>query len=30
MSDCLSENWGELPLKEDDSDDMVVYGVLRS
>ncbi|KAF3448276.1 hypothetical protein FNV43_RR08989 [Rhamnella rubrinervis] len=26
---CLSENWGELPLKEDDSEDMVVYGVLR-
>lgn len=26
---CLSENWGELPLKVDDSDDMVVYGFLR-
>lgn len=26
---CLSENWGELPLKEDDSEDMVLYGVLR-
>lgn len=26
---CLTENWGELPLKEDDSEDMVVYGVLR-
>ncbi|GAB2274205.1 hypothetical protein Dimus_008972 [Dionaea muscipula] len=26
---CLTENWGELPLKEDDSDDMVVFGVLR-
>ena len=26
---CLTENWGELPLKEDDSEDMVLYGVLR-
>ncbi|XP_077242951.1 ethylene-responsive transcription factor 2-like [Tasmannia lanceolata] len=26
---CLTEGWGELPLKEDDSDDMVVYGFLR-
>ncbi|KAI4327164.1 hypothetical protein L6164_019658 [Bauhinia variegata] len=26
---CLSDNWGELPLKEDDSEDMVLYGVLR-
>ncbi|KAA8526030.1 hypothetical protein F0562_007870 [Nyssa sinensis] len=26
---CLTDNWGELPLKEDDSEDMVVYGVLR-
>ncbi|KAI4303276.1 hypothetical protein MLD38_038926 [Melastoma candidum] len=26
---CLTENWGELPLKEDDADDMVLYGVLR-
>ncbi|PON65111.1 AP2/ERF transcription factor [Trema orientale] len=26
---CLTENWGELPLKEDDSEDMVVYGFLR-
>ncbi|XP_027361747.1 ethylene-responsive transcription factor 2-like [Abrus precatorius] len=26
---CLSENWGELPLKEDDSEDMLLYGVLR-
>ncbi|KAF7810062.1 ethylene-responsive transcription factor 2-like [Senna tora] len=26
---CLSDNWGELPLKEDDSEDMVVYGFLR-
>ncbi|KAE9613130.1 hypothetical protein Lal_00027384 [Lupinus albus] len=26
---CLCDNWGELPLKEDDSEDMVLYGVLR-
>ncbi|KAK9998799.1 hypothetical protein SO802_018402 [Lithocarpus litseifolius] len=26
---CLTENWGELPLKEDDSKDMMLYGVLR-
>lgn len=26
---CLTDNWGELPLKEDDSEDMVVFGVLR-
>lgn len=26
---CLSENWGDLPLKFDDSDDMLLYGVLR-
>ncbi|TKY70797.1 Ethylene-responsive transcription factor 1A [Spatholobus suberectus] len=26
---CLSNDWGELPLKEDDSEDMVLYGVLR-
>ncbi|KAL6175864.1 hypothetical protein ACLB2K_052502 [Fragaria x ananassa] len=26
---CLTENWGELPFKEDDSEDMVLYGVLR-
>ena len=26
---CLTENWGELPLKVDDSEDMVLYGVLR-
>jgi EREBP-like factor len=25
----LTENWGELPLKEDDSEDMMLYGVLR-
>ncbi|KAL9246869.1 hypothetical protein vseg_020354 [Gypsophila vaccaria] len=26
---CLIDNWGELPLKEDDSEDMVLFGVLR-
>nr|APQ47370.1 AP2/ERF domain-containing transcription factor [Vernicia montana]APQ47443.1 AP2/ERF domain-containing transcription factor [Vernicia fordii] len=26
---CLSENWGDLPLKVDDSEDMLLYGVLR-
>ncbi|KAL5064257.1 hypothetical protein RYX36_025994 [Vicia faba] len=26
---CLSDNWGDLPLKEDDSEDMLLYGVLR-
>ncbi|KAJ7952559.1 Ethylene-responsive transcription factor [Quillaja saponaria] len=26
---CLTDSWGELPLKEDDSEDMVLYGVLR-
>lgn len=26
---CLSDNWGELPLKVDDSEDMVIYGILR-
>ncbi|XP_062146269.1 ethylene-responsive transcription factor 2-like [Alnus glutinosa] len=26
---CLTDTWGELPLKEDDSEDMVLYGVLR-
>lgn len=26
---CLTDNWGELPLKENDSEDMVLYGVLR-
>jgi EREBP-like factor len=25
----LTESWGELPLKVDDTDDMVVYGALR-
>lgn len=26
---CLTENWGELPLKENDSEDMVVFDFLR-
>ncbi|XWS49688.1 hypothetical protein CRYUN_Cryun12cG0024600 [Craigia yunnanensis] len=26
---CLTETWGDLPLKEDDSEDMVVFGFLR-
>ncbi|XP_028786354.1 ethylene-responsive transcription factor 1A-like [Neltuma alba] len=26
---CLTDTWGELPLKEDDPEDMVLYGVLR-
>ncbi|CAL0313723.1 unnamed protein product [Lupinus luteus] len=26
---CLTDNWGELPLKENDSEDMVLYGVLH-
>ncbi|KDP39921.1 hypothetical protein JCGZ_03452 [Jatropha curcas] len=26
---CLSDNWGDLPLKVDDSEDMLLYGVLR-
>ncbi|MED6118920.1 hypothetical protein PIB30_007080 [Stylosanthes scabra] len=25
----LAENWAELPLKEDDADDMVIYGALQ-
>ncbi|KAK3026426.1 hypothetical protein RJ639_041438 [Escallonia herrerae] len=26
---CLSETWGDLPLKVDDSEDMVIFGILR-
>ncbi|OIV93370.1 hypothetical protein TanjilG_21081 [Lupinus angustifolius] len=26
---CLTDNWGELPLKEDDYEDMVLYSVLH-
>ncbi|MQL80521.1 hypothetical protein Taro_012957 [Colocasia esculenta] len=26
---CLTENWGDLPLKVDDSEDMVVFSILR-
>ncbi|CAN1259123.1 Ethylene-responsive transcription factor 2 [Linum perenne] len=29
MYPCLTENWGDLPLKMDDSEDMLLYGVLR-
>ncbi|CAJ1943284.1 unnamed protein product [Sphenostylis stenocarpa] len=29
LHSCLSDNWGDLPLKEDDSEDMVLYDVLR-
>ncbi|PIM97107.1 hypothetical protein CDL12_30430 [Handroanthus impetiginosus] len=26
---CLTETWGDLPLKVDDAEDMVIYGLLR-
>lgn len=26
---CLTETWGDLPLKVDDSEDMVIFGLLR-
>ncbi|KAE8672204.1 Ethylene-responsive transcription factor 2 [Hibiscus syriacus] len=26
---CLTETWGDLPLKENDSEDMLVFGILR-
>ncbi|KAL6985918.1 hypothetical protein U1Q18_019292 [Sarracenia purpurea var. burkii] len=26
---CLNNNWGELPLMENDSEDMLVYGILN-
>ncbi|XP_065872350.1 ethylene-responsive transcription factor 2-like [Euphorbia lathyris] len=26
---CLTDNWGDLPLKVDDSEDMVIYDFLR-
>jgi len=26
---CLTDTWGELPLREDDSEDMVLYGTFR-
>ncbi|XP_059440804.1 ethylene-responsive transcription factor 2-like [Corylus avellana] len=29
LDPCLTDTWGELPLKENDSEDMVLYGVLR-
>ncbi|XP_010441485.1 PREDICTED: ethylene-responsive transcription factor 2-like [Camelina sativa] len=28
-SSCLTERWGDLPLKENDSEDMLVYGLLK-
>ncbi|ESQ39872.1 hypothetical protein EUTSA_v10001003mg [Eutrema salsugineum] len=28
-SSCFTESWGDLPLKENDSEDMLVYGVLK-
>ena len=28
-SSCFTESWGDLPLKENDSEDMLVYGVLN-
>ncbi|XP_019192076.1 PREDICTED: ethylene-responsive transcription factor 2-like [Ipomoea nil] len=29
LMSCLTETWGDLPLKVDDSEDMVIYGVLH-
>jgi len=29
LDPCLTDTWGDLPLKENDSEDMVLYGVLR-
>ncbi|KAK6155946.1 hypothetical protein DH2020_010194 [Rehmannia glutinosa] len=29
LMSCLTETWGDLPLKVDDSEDMVIYGLLR-
>ncbi|XVF10891.1 hypothetical protein REPUB_Repub07fG0222500 [Reevesia pubescens] len=26
---CLTDTWGDLPLKENDSEDMIVFGLLR-
>ncbi|XP_010518707.1 PREDICTED: ethylene-responsive transcription factor 1A [Tarenaya hassleriana] len=26
---CFTDSWGDLPLKENDSEDMLVYGILR-
>ncbi|KAL0359063.1 UNVERIFIED_CONTAM: Ethylene-responsive transcription factor 2 [Sesamum angustifolium] len=26
---CLTETWGDLPLRVDDAEDMVIYGLLR-
>ncbi|XVF13442.1 hypothetical protein REPUB_Repub08aG0208200 [Reevesia pubescens] len=29
LDPCLTDTWGDLPLKEDDSEDMLVFGFLR-
>lgn len=29
LTSCLTDTWGELPLKVNDSDDMVIYGLLH-
>ncbi|XP_028762733.1 ethylene-responsive transcription factor 1A-like [Neltuma alba] len=29
MDACLNDHWGELPLRQDDPEDMLLYGVLR-
>ncbi|KAK6117854.1 hypothetical protein DH2020_048404 [Rehmannia glutinosa] len=29
LTPCLTETWGDLPLKVDDAEDMVIYGLLR-
>ncbi|KAM7273129.1 hypothetical protein ACFE04_027793 [Oxalis oulophora] len=29
LSSCLTENWGDLPLKVNDSEDMVIFNFLR-
>ncbi|KAJ4706529.1 putative Ethylene-responsive transcription factor [Melia azedarach] len=29
LSSCLTENWGDLPLRVDDSEDMIIYNSLR-
>ncbi|KAJ0043265.1 hypothetical protein Pint_17156 [Pistacia integerrima] len=29
LSSCLTEHWGDLPLKVDDSEDMIIYNSLR-
>lgn len=29
LSSCLTENWGDLPLRVDDPEDMIIYNFLR-